>query len=265
MSEEIFLINKENSIILKKSITKILYENNLEQSKIADILKISQPMVSIYYKSKNKIPKEIENIAKNISDKILDNQRCSFKACITFSDNIHENRYYLATKNEVLINENKKIIDNLTQAFINLKGKNLGKILPKVKVNIVLSKENPKNSEDIASFQNGLIISDEKIVGFNGISFGKSKHLSSLILDLKNKINVNSIMNIAYLSDFNKLGFSVGNLSKNFKLKGDNCKFDILLHKGDFGIEPCAYILGDDAVDVSNKVLKIIDGIGNEK
>jgi predicted fused transcriptional regulator/phosphomethylpyrimidine kinase len=30
-----------------------------------------------------------------------------------------------------------------------------------------------------------------------------------------------------------------------------------LFHKGDFGIEPCAYIIGKDAVDVVNKLIKI--------
>jgi len=46
-------------------------------------------------------------------------------------------------------------------------------------------------------------------------------------------------------------------LTKNFKLKGDIKNIDILLHKGDFGIEPCAYILGKDAVDVVKKVIEI--------
>ena len=36
---------------------------------------------------------------------------------------------------------------------------------------------------------------------------------------------------------------------------------DILLHRGDFGIEPCAYILGKNAVEVVNKFLKIREDI----
>ena len=32
-----------------------------------------------------------------------------------------------------------------------------------------------------------------------------------------------------------------------------------------FGIEPCAYVLGSDAVDVAKKMLKIINGLNYEK
>ncbi len=48
-------------------------------------------------------------------------------------------------------------------------------------------------------------------------------------------------------------------LTKDFKLKDRLKKVDILLHKGDFGIEPCAYIVGENAVDVVNKLIKIKD------
>ena len=41
------------------------------------------------------------------------------------------------------------------------------------------------------------------------------------------------------------------------KLKESKKNVDILMHKGDFGIEPCAYVLGKDAVDVVKKVIKI--------
>jgi predicted fused transcriptional regulator/phosphomethylpyrimidine kinase len=120
-----------------------------------------------------------------------------------------------------------------------------------------MTKDNAESSEDVASFLNGLIIADEKVTGINGIQFGKSKHLSSLLLYIKDKLDVNAIMNIAYSASIKKTGFRYSSLTKDFKLK--NCKnsIDILLHEGDFGIEPCAYILGNDAVDVVNKIIKI--------
>jgi len=43
-----------------------------------------------------------------------------------------------------------------------------------------------------------------------------------------------------------------------FQLKEPGKDFDILIHKGDFGIEPCAYLLGKDAVDVTNKLLNLV-------
>jgi len=50
-------------------------------------------------------------------------------------------------------------------------------------------------------------------------------------------------------------------LTKDFKLQDNKNNVDVLLHKGDFGIEPCAYVLGRDAVDVVNKVIKIKEEI----
>ena len=130
-------------------------------------------------------------------------------------------------------------------------------MIPEVKINIAMTKENPTGSDDVAAFLNGLIIADDKITGYNGIRFGRSKHLSSLLLDLSDRINVGAIMNIAYVEKLENIGFNIGYLTKDFKMKNADKQVDVLLHKGDFGIEPCAYILGKDAVDVVNKVLKI--------
>ena len=114
-----------------------------------------------------------------------------------------------------------------------------------------------ESSADIASFLNGLIIVDNKVTSINGIRFGTSKHLSSLLLKLRNSININAIMNIAYIEDINKTGSNYGYLAKDFKLRDTKKNLDVLLHKGDFVIEPCSYILGKNAVDVVNKVIKI--------
>jgi predicted fused transcriptional regulator/phosphomethylpyrimidine kinase len=124
-----------------------------------------------------------------------------------------------------------------------------------------MAKENPVDSNDVAAFQNGLIIVDEKIISNNGIGFGKSRHLSSLLLSLKKEININAIMNVAYIKDIEKTSLSYEFLSKDFKLKKNETNVDILLHKGDFGIEPCAYILGKNAIEIVNKILKIKEEI----
>ena len=120
-----------------------------------------------------------------------------------------------------------------------------------------MAKDKAENSADVASFLNGLIIVDNKVTSINGIRFGTSKHLSSLLLYLRDKLDVNAIMNVAYINDLNKTGFNYAILTKDFKLQGKAKKVDVLLHKGDFGIEPCAYILGKNAVDVANKVIRI--------
>lgn len=258
MPIEVFLIGGEKKIQLKRSIARILYSKKIEQSTISKILNLSQPMVSNYCNSNKEIPENIMKIAKGISEKIIDKQPINFQTCISFLNINIEGNFLIADKNEIITDENSRITDNLKQAFYKLKEKNIKGLIPEVKINIAMSKRNAKKSDDVASFLNGLIITEEKITGYNSIRFGKSKHLSSLLLKLSKNLNSYAIMNIAYKKNIEKTKFKVGLLSKNFKLKNTNKNFDILIHKGDFGIEPCAYILGKDATEVANKLLKIV-------
>jgi len=265
MAEEAILVDLEKSIILKKAIAKNLYSKRIDQLQISKILKLSQPMVSNYVKSDEKIPNKILELAEDITNKIINDQSVKFHMCISFSNNVTDGKFFIANKNEIVSNTKNQIIDNMTKAFLILKDKNLSKLIPKVKINIAMTSEIAEKSEDVAAFLNGLIIVDDKVTSYNGIHFGKSKHLSSLLLYLRKIIDVNAIMNIAYIKNPEETGFNYSYLSKKFQLEDSKKNIDILLHRGDFGIEPCAYILGKDAVDVSNKVLKIIKGLFNEK
>jgi len=257
MAEKAILLKDNDSTILKKAIARALYKKDFNQVRISNILKLSQPMVSNYINSKEKIPKNILNLSDIIVKKINNNKQAKFYICISFSDKPIEGNCYIATKNEIINTENNKIIDNLTEAFLLLKGKNIEGLIPKVKINIAMAKINAKNSDEIASYLNGLIIGDDIVTSYSGIHFGKSKHLSSLLLYLKKFFDVNSIMNIAYVGDILKTNYDYSYLTKDFKLKDKKKNVDILLHKGDFGLEPCAYIVGKDAVDVVNKLIKI--------
>jgi len=262
MVEEVFLVKSENKSILKIAIAKNLYQKNIDQTKIANVLEISQPMVSIYCKKEEKIPENILNMANKISKKILENHnKCFFQTCLLFSNNLIENKYYVAKENEILLDENKEIIDGLSNAFLELKGKNISNLIPEVKINLAIAKENAKKPEDVGSFLNGLIIADDKITGYSGIRFGKSKHLSQLLIYLKEKIHIRAIMNIAYLKNPHKTGLKYSFLTKEYKLNTHIKKVDMLLHKGDFGIEPCTYVIGVNAMDVAKKILKIKEEI----
>jgi len=261
MVEKAILIKGDDSILLKKAIAKALYQRNIEQLKISDILKLSQPMVSNYCSSNDKIPNNILKLAGKISERIISGRNIKFHTCVSFSDKLYEGSFYIARKNEIISDENINIVNNLTEAFLLLNGMDIGSLLPEVKVNIAMAKEKAESSSDVAAFLNGLIVVDGIVTSINGIRFGTSKHLSSLLLYLRDAIDVNAIMNVAYIKELERTNFSYSYLAKDFKLQGNVKKVDILLHKGDFGIEPCAYILGKNAVDVVNKIIKIKEEI----
>jgi len=107
-----------------------------------------------------------------------------------------------------------------------------------------MSKETPVCNEDIASFSNGLIIAD-----------------NSIVLKLRETFDVSSIMNLAYFNNFSSEDLSIEYLTKNYDLPKKYTSADVLFHDGDFGIEPCSYVIGKDAVDVAKKVIKIVEKI----
>jgi predicted fused transcriptional regulator/phosphomethylpyrimidine kinase len=265
MADEAVIIGGDKTILLKKAIARTLYSKGIDQLEISEILNLSQPMVSNYCSSKEIIPKDIRDLAEKISEKVINGDNPNFQTCITFSDRSLDGSYFIANKNEVISDENSRIVNNLSEAFLNLKGKYINGLVPEVKINIAMAKENSTHSDDVAAFLNGLIVVDDKITGYYGIRFGKSKHLSNLLLGLKEDLDINAIMNIAYVRNLDDTDFNVSYLTKEYKLIDDKKQVDILLHKGDFGIEPCAYVLGKDAVDVSKKALRLFEGFNNEK
>jgi predicted fused transcriptional regulator/phosphomethylpyrimidine kinase len=256
MADEILLLGGENIILLKKAIAKLLYSRKYGQSSISRMLSITQPMVSNYISSKTDIPRKIYDYAKDV---ISMNKPLSFQNCVSFSDKQPEGQYLLAKNKEILTDEKKQLISSLTDAFLILKGLDITKIMPEVKMNLAMAIANPKTKDDIASFSNGLIIIDNKVSSISSIQFGRSRHLSSLLLHLNSfGLGAKAVMNIKF-NDKIKKDYKYAYLTKDFKLK-EKKKADILLHKGDFGIEPCSYVLGKDALDVAKKVEAIVNG-----
>jgi len=258
VDEAIFLSDEEFNQI-KKTIAQILYEKGMEQSRISNILQLSQPMVSNYCKSDKTKNKQLLNYAEHIAGLIQNHKPIQFQHCISFSDNSRNGTCYIADKTELIDNENRDIVNTLQEAFLLLKNKNLSGFIPEIKINIVQAKSNASNPDDVAAFVNGLIIVDDIIIGNNGIRFGSSKHLASLLLSIQEKLNINAMMNIAFQQNNEINGFSQIFLGTDFEIDDQTKPVDILHHKGDFGIEPCSYIIGKDAVDVVKKLIKILE------
>lgn len=260
MADEALFLTDEKFIAVKKTIAQLLYRQGMEQARISRILGLSQPMVSNYCSSTQKASADVREIAERIIPSIDNNNPIHFQRCISFSDNPINGPVYIANKNELITDENRTTIEMLTEAFLLLKNHNLSGFIPKIKINIAQAKPNSKTTDDVAAYVNGLIIADDVVIGHNGIRFGSSKHLSSLLLQLKNTLNINAIMNIAYQNSDRHQGLSQAYLKKNFQLETRKESVDILHHKGDFGIEPCSYIIGRDAIDVVHKLLGVIKG-----
>ena len=95
-------------------------------------------MVGNYCSSNEKIPKNIQKLAEQISEKTITEYPPYFHTCVSFFDNSLEGSLFIARKNEIISDENSKVVDNLTEAFLLLKGRNISSLIPEIKINIAM-------------------------------------------------------------------------------------------------------------------------------
>jgi len=234
------------------------------QATLAEKLGITQAMVSKYLLKKT----EDDKITKELGEKIISGIRNNLtkeelnleitKSCINLmqSGNLCNTCSKINNFNNCnacmnLGTENKdNIINNIKKAISTLEKANPIELMPEVSINIAMCKNNAKTKAEVASIPGRIVKINNKIKASNQPEFNSSNHLANLLLKTKQKNpEINAIINIKYSKD----------IEKSLRSKTS----DIIIDKGGFGIEPCIYILGKDAIDVVNKAIKI-KGIVNE-
>jgi predicted fused transcriptional regulator/phosphomethylpyrimidine kinase len=141
--------------------------------------------------------------------------------------------------------EKNKIIENMKDATKLLEKENPIELMPNVMMNIAMSAHNPKNKHDIASIPGRIIKANGKVKASNPPEFGASNHLAKVLLSQK---EYSSVMNIKYDREIDRA-------IRKLSLK------EAIIDKGSFGIEPCAYIMGKDALDVTRKAIRIYNEV----
>ena len=235
-----------------------LVDEGMRQQVIAEKLGITQAMVSKYMLKKEEKNELIEKIGEKSISMIknnVSNDEISYSItslCLEIMQNgelckICSEKNGLKNCNACMnlgVSENKsKVIDNLKKAIKILEEENPIGLVPNVMMNIAMSIENAQGKEDVASVPGRIVKVNNKVRASNAPQFNSSMHLANKLLENK---EFGAIMNIKYDID----------IEKGIKKAGLN---DILIDKGGFGIEPCAYILGKDAVGVVNKAMKILE------
>ena len=233
-----------------------LSDDGIKQSVIADKLGITQAMVSKYLTKKPVKDELIENIGEKVIEIVrsnVTNEDVSYEItqfCLDIMQKgelceICSNKNNLIHCNACMklgISEDKRsVIDNLKEAIRILEKSNPIRLMPNVMMNIAMRTKNAKGKADVASIPGRVVKINNKVKASNVPEFNSSSHLANKLLENK---EFGAIMNIRYDRSIEKAIRKAG-------LK------DILIDKGSFGIEPCAYILGTDAIDVANKVIKI--------
>ncbi|MDO8480541.1 MAG: thiamine-phosphate synthase family protein [Nanoarchaeota archaeon] len=229
----------EKSAAVKAALARKLRKQGRTQEEIAEALEITQPSVSAYLKQKGMSSGLIDSLPEG---------KLHFSTLITTRK--VDGQFSLATSEHLLTNEKREILESLTQAAELLKGKDLSKGLPKVKVNLAMAGDDAKGKNDVAAFPSGLLFSKGRLIAYSEPEFGASSHLSQILLYAKARNpEIDAVMNL-------KFARKGAELDEQYHVKKGRLE-NFAFHSGGFGIEPALYVFGKDAPDVVKKVLAL--------
>lgn len=175
-------------------------------------------------------------------------------------------------KSEVL--EEQEVLSNVRRAVRLLESlQGFPTLIPNVGSNIAMAKEGAKEITDVAAIP-GRIYEVKGIVKVPAPpEFGASKHVAELVLavlawDQGRRAAVNIAWNKVLIDSCKTLGLELMEIDASYegrrerivKAIGELGKVpDVIYHKGAHGIEPITYLTGSNAVEVANKVGKVLE------
>jgi len=167
-------------------------------------------------------------------------------------------------------------IENLEKAVAILENcEEFAKLIPEVRSNIVMAKEDAKDVSDVAGIPGRITTVHGKPKAFMKPEFGVSSHMARLVLNImKHDILKRSAVNIKYdpkiVEICEKLGLKISFYDRNDEpedvksVEGGTIPWgvetaikrikdvpDVIYHKGAWGKEPSISLIGTDAVDVA--------------
>jgi len=162
-------------------------------------------------------------------------------------------------------NPRNMVLHAMERAIKLLVGENIARLIPEVRTNLAMCVQAPSGPHDVASIPGRLIVVRGNVMSPTAPEFNASRHTTNLLLRINElQPDIRSIMNISYndevLGACRALNFKEKLLfRKDGKLIIDSLDPDVdfLIDKGAFGIEPCIYLVGRDALGVSNKAIGI--------
>jgi len=176
----------------------------------------------------------------------------------------------------------QQIITNLLSAIELLeKDSHFAFLIPECQSNIAMSLPFPTSFQDIAAIPGRIVKIVNRVKASSYPLFGASHHLASTLLVVsRHNPDAKAVINIRYtkkiVDSIHKLHFSSSSYDRldepeSIKnVEGASTKWgaeqaiksagfvpDVIFHRGDMGKEPMILVLGQNAIDVATKALKI--------
>ncbi|MHC1604489.1 MAG: thiamine-phosphate synthase family protein [Candidatus Methanofastidiosia archaeon] len=269
--------------IRKEIATILVNEKNYSQARTAKLLGITQAMVSKYIASgggriEGILQKEIKKFSQEIIE-TLDNsgeatlELCLFclklreeaKLCDMHKTLIGDTECKACMKLRTKDNPRNKVIRVLERAIDILKEENISNLMPEVRINMAMCTPFPRGPFDVASIPGRLIVVGSGIICPKEPEFNASRHTTNLLLEINSlQPMICAVMNIKYFKNMERIIAELGFKTKILERKGNNLIIekidkgtDCMIDRGGFGIEPCVYVVGKDAIDISRKAVQI--------
>ena len=243
-----------------------LKSSGYTQTDIAHYLKVSQAMVSKYLFQTPEKSEEMDEVASEIARMITqkkDEKDILLYLCQTCFrwreggstcalHNLSDCTVCTQLRSPEIMSEKQKVTENVKEALTILESNpSVVRVMPEVRMNIAMALQNASNPMEVAAVPGRLIPVHGKITAVSDPEFGASHHLASILIKMGKK----AVINIRYTEEMLSL---FQNLEIQYSTSPET-PADVLIDEGGFGIEPCAYIFGKDAVDAALRVLKIAE------
>ena len=236
------------------------------QDDIARKLHVSQAMVSKYLLREVEPCEQVDEVASEIA-RMIENQKNDkdillylCQACFRWREGgITCNMHGLADctvctqlRSPEIMDEKRKVIQTVKEAITMLEScPPITNLMPEVRMNIAMALQDASNPMEVAAVPGRLVPLHGNVTAVSDPEFGASHHLASILINTGKRAVINIKYTEEILSYCEALGFSCTHSAKE--------PADVLIDEGSFGIEPCAYIFGKDAVDAAFKVLKVAE------
>jgi hypothetical protein len=274
---------------VRRRVARSLNSSGWSQSRIGEKLGISQAMVSRYLREDGACPGSLEGMRDLIYREILgailagrDRSEVSERFChlvrTCTAEGMMDERFRERYGHDPpvdcfdpLTNRSPRMLalEDLSDALSILEGKDITPLVPAIKVNIARAVHGARTNDEIASFPGRLMDRRGRITGASEPEFGASRHLAQTLLHaIKGNKEVSAAINLGYGPDvasilesrtgvviLERTRSGIGEILENPPEGG----IRYLVDPGDFGVEPCLYILGRSAREVAVLALEIME------
>jgi hypothetical protein len=242
-----------------------LREKGYSQTRIAAFLHVSQAMISKYLSPPlPELDEELDEVAEELAHMMSEGKNQQeimlylCQTCFRWREGgricdlhaVKECTVCTDLRNPTIMSEKQKVIHKIKEALVILQSDpSIIEVMPEVRMNVAMALDHASTPMDVAAVPGRLIPVHGTVTAVSDPEFGASHHLASILITCGKK----AVVNIRYSKSIKGAIIEAG---LALSPSSDNPE-DVLVDEGGFGIEPCAYVFGEDAVEAALRVRRI--------